>query len=197
MCTPDSRIVQLNLTNNSTGRLSSPDYPLQFPSVSACYWRLKAPTGYRIKLRFTTLNIQGNCKENINGTEWIRVDDHFTTDFSSVASYWGTYCGGVQPPVIYSTRNELQVFFTSSYTGGKDDKSAKQPQQSTDIGFYAIYEVTTQGNNLLITMHRSHCKLRTKRDKQGKALNRDTQRFIAVDICLEGLNRLGNSDLAI
>ena len=152
MCTPNNSIIQLNLTHNSTGRVSSPDYPLRFPSVSACYWRLNAPEGYRIKLRFTTLNIQEDCAENVYGAEWIRLDDYFTTDFSSVASYWGRYCGVVQPPVIYSTRNELQVFFTANNTGGMDYSSAKPAQQSTEIGFYAVYEVVTQGNDLFITI---------------------------------------------
>ena len=142
MCTPDNSIVQLNLTHNSTGRLSSPDYPLQFPPVSACYWRLKAPYGYRVKLQFTTLNIQGNCKDGVDGGQWARVDDFFTTDFKSVVSFWGRFCSGEQPPVIYSTRNELQLFFTNNYTGSEVTKSVKQKlPPSTNIGFYATYEV--------------------------------------------------------
>ena len=142
VCTRDHSIVHLNLTYNSTGRLSSPDYPLQFPPVGACYQRLKAPDGYRVKLQFSTINIQGNCKEDGKG-EWIRVDDFFTTDFSSVSSFWGRFCSRVQPPVIYSTRNELQVFFTSNYSSGEAEKSDKP---NKGIGFYATYSVAPQGN---------------------------------------------------
>lgn len=146
VCTPNNRIVQQNLTHNSTGRLSSPDYPLQFAPVSACFWRLKAPDGYSVKLHFTTLNIDGDCKEDVNEGEWVRVDDYFTSDFGSVASFWGRFCNGEPPPVIYSTRNELQVFFTSNYTSYKDHRSAgKQVDSSANSGFYATYEVTPQG----------------------------------------------------
>ena len=142
VCTGDNRIFQLNLTHNSTGRVSSPDYPLQFPTVSSCYWRIKAPNGYRVKLQFTTINIQGNCREDVEG-DWIRVDDFFTSDFGSVASFWGRFCGNVQPPVIYSTSNELQVFFMSNYTSEK--------QVGTNNGFYATYNVVPQGNVIRIT----------------------------------------------
>lgn len=145
VCTAGDGSVQLNLTHNSTGRLSSPDYPLQYPPVSACYWRLKAPDGYQVKLHFTTLNIEGDCKESVNEGEWVRVDDYFTTDFDSVTSFWGKFCKGVQPPLIYSTRNELQVFFTSNYTSNRDYNGGKQADSSTNNGFYAAYEVTPQG----------------------------------------------------
>ena len=146
MCTDKNRFIQLNLTQNSTGRISSPDYPLQYAAVSACYFRLQAPEGYRIKLDFTTLNIAENCEQEQRRYEWIRVDDVFTTDFNSVASYWGTFCGQVQPPVIYSTRNELQIFFTSNYTSNEADRNAHQRQTIDSLGFYAIFGVTPQGN---------------------------------------------------
>ncbi|XP_078352602.1 dorsal-ventral patterning tolloid-like protein 1 [Oculina patagonica] len=144
ICTAGNGIVQLNLTHNSTGRLSSPDYPLQYPPVSACYWRLKAPDGHQVKLHFTTLNIEGDCKDNVNEGEWVRVDDYFTTDFYSVTWFWGKFCKGVQPPLIYSTRNELQVFFTSNYTSNRDYNGYKQADSSTNNGFYATFEVTPQ-----------------------------------------------------
>lgn len=121
--------------------MSSPDYPIQYPSVSACYWRLQAPDGYQIKLRFTTLNIGGDCHEDMNQGDWVRVDDYFVTEFGRVSSFWGKFCKGAQPPLIYSTKNELQVFFTSNYTISSDFESRKQE------GFYATYEVTPQQGN--------------------------------------------------
>ncbi|XP_068690309.1 tolloid-like protein 2 isoform X1 [Montipora capricornis] len=151
VCTDNNRFIQLNLTHNSTGRISSPDYPLQYAAVSACYFRLHAPEGYRIKLDFTTLNIAENCEHEQRRSEWIRVDDVFTTDFNSVASYWGTFCGQVQPPVIYSTRNELQIFFTSNYTSNEADRNAHQRQTIDSLGFYAIFGVTPQ-------VHTSRCR---------------------------------------
>lgn len=75
----------------------------------------------------------------------MRVDDFFTADFGSVTSFWGQYCKGVQPQVIYSTRNQLQIFFTSNYSIGKDYISGKQVDPNSATGFYATYEVTQQG----------------------------------------------------
>ncbi|XP_074610724.1 tolloid-like protein 2 [Acropora palmata] len=144
VCSDSNRIIQLNLKQNSTGRVSSPDYPLQYFQVTGCYWRFKAPKGYRIKLRFTTLSIEDNCKQEEKGTELIRVDDFFTTNFRSVTSFWGIFCGSVKPPVIYSTGNVLQVFFTSNYTNNNDVRSGKQTKTSNNIGFYATYELTPQ-----------------------------------------------------
>lgn len=146
MCTPNNSVVSLNLTQDSTGRLASPDYPLQFPPIGSCYWRLKAPDGYRVKLQFKKLNIQGDCKNGINGGNGVRVDDSFVADFDSVPSYWGRFCSPVQPPVIYSTRNQLQVFFTTNFTSSseytKGDNLLPSPNTT---GFYASYEVIPQG----------------------------------------------------
>lgn len=73
------------------------------------------------------------------------MDDYFTTDFGSVTAFWGKFCKRVQPPLIYSTRNELQVFFTSNYTSSRDYSSGKLADPSTNNGFYATYEVTPKG----------------------------------------------------
>ena len=75
----------------------------------------------------------------------MRVDDYFTTDFGSVISLWGHFCKDVQPQVIYSTRNELQIFFTSNYSNGKDYSSSKQVDPNSATGFYGTYQVTPQG----------------------------------------------------
>ena len=150
VCSDSNRIIQLNLNKNSTGRVSSPDYPLQYFQVTGCYWRFKAQEGYRIKLRFTTLSIVDNCKQEEKGTELIRVDDFFTMNFRSVTSFWGIFCGSVKPPVIYSTGNVLQVFFTSNYTNNNDIRSGNQTK-TRNTGFYATYELTPQGNYLLIS----------------------------------------------
>lgn len=95
-------------------------------------------------LNFTSLSIGGNCEEDGHQGELMRVDDFFTADFGSVTSFWGQYCKGVQPQVIYSTRNELQIFFTSDYSIGKDYSSGKQVDPNSATGFYATYEVTQQ-----------------------------------------------------
>lgn len=77
----------------------------------------------------------------------MRVDDYFITEFGRVSSFWGKFCSGDRPPLIYSTKNELQVFFTSNYTGNRNFKSDGQADPSTNKGFYATYEVTPQQGN--------------------------------------------------
>ena len=92
----------------------------------------------------------------------MRVDDHFITKFGRVSSFWGKFCRGDRPPLIYSTKNELQVFFTSNYTSNRDFKSDRQSDPSTNKGFYATYEVTPQQGNeqirFLNTLHTQSCK---------------------------------------
>ena len=75
----------------------------------------------------------------------MRVDDYFVTEFGRVSSFWGKFCRGATPPLIYSTKNELQVFFTSNYTSIRDFKSDRQADPNE--GFYATYEVTPQPGN--------------------------------------------------
>ena len=151
VCTHNNSIVQLNLTRNATGHLSSPDYPFQFPPIGACYWRIKAPDGHRVKLQFTTMNISGNCEGDINDGEWVRVDDYFIGDFKSVTSFWGRFCSSASPPPIYSTRSELQVFFTSNYSINTDSEGLERfnSDQRRNHGFYATYEVIKQGKEHL------------------------------------------------
>ena len=93
----------------------------------------------------------------------MRVDDYFITEFGRVSSFWGKFCSGDKPPLIFSTKTELQVFFTSNYTSYRGFKSDRQADPSTDKGFYATYEVTPQQGNeripfLLIPFILSHVK---------------------------------------
>lgn len=90
------------------------------------------------------------------------MDDYFITEFGRVSSFWGKFCSGDKPPMIYSTKNELQVFFTSNYTSNRDFKSDTQADSNTNKGFYATYEVTPQQGNeripFLNTLHTQSCK---------------------------------------
>lgn len=85
----------------------------------------------------------------MNEGDWVRVDDYFVTDFDSVSSFWGKFCKGAQPPLIYSTKSKLQVFFTSNNTSNRDFKSGKQADPNANKGFYATYEVTPQGKECI------------------------------------------------
>lgn len=85
----------------------------------------------------------------MNEGDWVRVDDYFVTDFGSVSSFWGKFCKGAQPPLIYSTKSKLQVFFTSNNTSNRDFKSGKQADPNANKGFYATYEVTPQGKECI------------------------------------------------
>jgi len=96
----------------------------------------------------------------MNEGDWVRVDDYFVTDFGQVFSFWGKFCDGARPPLIYSTKNKLQVSFTSNYTSNRDSKSDRQADPNE--GFYATYEVTPQQGNerirFLNTLHSQSCK---------------------------------------
>jgi len=96
----------------------------------------------------------------MNEGDWVRVDDYFVTEFGRVSSFWGKFCRGARPPLIYSTKNELQVFFTSNYTSNRDFKSDQQADSNE--GFYATYKVTPQQGNeripFLKTLHSQSCK---------------------------------------
>lgn len=60
-----------NATTNTTeidgvlarGKVTSPDYPAYYPSLLDCFWRIKAPAGFTLRIRFDDLNIEssGGC----------------------------------------------------------------------------------------------------------------------------------------
>lgn len=75
------------------------------------------------------------------------MDDTFKTDLTEIVSRtrWGRFCGDTLPPTLYSTRNRLQVFFTTNSSQQvANNNRASEPNHGKE-GFYVTYEVVEQG----------------------------------------------------
>ena len=114
--------------NGSSGVVSSPGFPGNFPTSATCIWSIKVPSG-RIKLTFHnfTLNPGENtdCSGGAQGNRVIITnvasDDKIDGDFK--------LCGQKIPPPVYSVSTNMQVQLHSS--------SFAHP------GFNASYETVT------------------------------------------------------
>ncbi|XP_035278810.1 CUB domain-containing protein 2 [Anguilla anguilla] len=104
---------------------TSPHYPNIYPNNINCHWTINLETGYRIKLFFTSMELE----DRNSLTDECDYDSVSVHDGSSEADpLLGRWCGSDQPPTLLSKANKLLVIlntdrnsaykgFSASYTG--------------------------------------------------------------------------------
>ncbi|KAM4552130.1 CUB domain-containing protein 2 [Odontesthes bonariensis] len=93
-----------------SGNFSSPHFPNIYPNNINCHWSITLAAGYRIKLFFPVMDLEGrNSLSN-------------ECDYDSVAVYdgdsqrdtlLGRFCGREQPPILVSKGNKLLVVLST------------------------------------------------------------------------------------
>ena len=65
-------IVSVNLTANNGlgvfggGIIQSPNYPSYYPSHHECFWKIKPPEGYSVRVIFADVDIEGTTPSSCN-----------------------------------------------------------------------------------------------------------------------------------
>ncbi|PFX28545.1 Tolloid-like protein 2 [Stylophora pistillata] len=101
----------------SAGVIYSPNFPWSYTAYSSCDWRIEAPSGERVHLKFIRFHVgyYSNCDYS-----YVEVRDGYYN------SLLGKYCGSQIPASVSSSSNSLTVKFRSSY--------------ATYSGFLALYQ---------------------------------------------------------
>ena len=88
------------LVTGSSGFISSPNFPNNFPQYSSCIWNITVPSGYIINVSFHHVDLGWN-------------GDRVT--ITNVASYREPFqlYGSSPPDPVYSVGNSIRVIFTS------------------------------------------------------------------------------------
>ncbi|KAL2082908.1 hypothetical protein ACEWY4_020681 [Coilia grayii] len=93
---------------SGAGSFSSPYYPNYYHENAHCSWRLSAPSGQRILLTFSDLELERCCT-----CDYITVYDGPTTGYSKL----GQLCHNSSVNTFHSSSNYLTVVFRSDRTG--------------------------------------------------------------------------------
>ena len=118
--------IQLSATCSGTydkgkHEITSPDYPHNYHKSITCTWKLEAPHGRRIEIKFLDFYLQQgrDCKYDwIEGyDDWIEVFDGGSDSSPSIK---GRICGSKRPPDIVSSTNKL---FLKFHTRGRSSKT--------------------------------------------------------------------------
>ena len=152
ICSPFGHtVVNVTLTSGASGSSSSPDFPLKLPATVVCFWRFVAPAGFRVRLRFTSFRLNGHCRRGEERGAWIEVDDT-RPDISGASprTTWGRFCGEVRPPTLYSTGNQLLVYFTTNYSSSFTKSKASSELKEAHEGFYMTYGVVKEGETCAV-----------------------------------------------
>lgn len=109
------------------GNFSSPQYPHSYPNNIKCRWTIQLPLGYRIKVFFLDLDLEGR-NSLTDGCDY----DHLAVfdGGTEKASLLGKWCGREMLSPIISSRNNLLLVlhtdrnianrgFSVAYFGGK------------------------------------------------------------------------------
>ncbi|XP_027962745.1 CUB domain-containing protein 2 [Eumetopias jubatus] len=86
------------------GNFSSPQYPSAYPNNIHCHWTIRLPPGYRVKVFFLDLDLEGP-----NSLTRTCDFDHLAAfdGASEEASLLGNWCGHHLPAPVTSSRNQL------------------------------------------------------------------------------------------
>lgn len=110
-----------------SGNFTSPNFPNIYPNNINCHWSITLEAGYRIKLFFPVMDLEGrNSLSDECDYDSVSVYD----GDSQADALMGRWCGREQPPSIISKGNQLLVVlstdrneahrgFSASYLGGK------------------------------------------------------------------------------
>uniref|UniRef100_A0A4W3K7X0 Cubilin n=1 Tax=Callorhinchus milii TaxID=7868 RepID=A0A4W3K7X0_CALMI len=101
----------------------SPNWPNPYPSNVQCIYVIRQPSGERIDLNITHMDLASNCS-----LDYVEVRD----GDSETDPLIGKFCGSTIPAVITTSRNNLWIKFKSSDSFQKG-------------GFRAIYQVACGG----------------------------------------------------
>lgn len=120
--------------NKSSGSFHSSNHPFPYPVISLCTWNITAPTGYRIKLSFSSMDIDPS-QHCISDS--MKIRDGMTRE----SPLLGRYCGNnsaIPLPVVSSGPNMLVILTSDGInkaTGFLADYSMIPPHQSEYFTF--------------------------------------------------------------
>ncbi|XP_061694355.1 CUB domain-containing protein 2 isoform X1 [Syngnathoides biaculeatus] len=108
------------------GNFSSPNFPQIYPNNINCHWSISLAPGYRIKLFFPVMDLEGrNSLTDACDYDWVAVYDGEEQEAHALMGRW---CGAERPPSLISRGNKMLVVlstdrdeahkgFTASYLG--------------------------------------------------------------------------------
>ncbi|XP_048462936.1 cubilin [Rhincodon typus] len=118
---------------DSKGILTTPNWPNAYPSNRQCVYIIRQPTGERIHLQFTYMDLESN---NSCSSVSVEVRDGET----ELDPLINKFCGSTLPAPITTNGNKLWIKFESDISASKG-------------GFIALYEVacggTLNGNGVI------------------------------------------------
>ncbi|XP_063048657.1 deleted in malignant brain tumors 1 protein-like [Engraulis encrasicolus] len=127
---------------SGSGTFSSPYHPSYYHDNAYCVWRLSAPSGQRILLTFTELELERCCS-----CDYVTVHDGPSTGYSQL----GKLCHNSSQAAFHSSSNHLTVLFRSDNSGVSRGFQAEFISSlSTDNG-----RVQCSGDNMNIVISRA------------------------------------------
>ncbi|XP_043940794.1 CUB domain-containing protein 2 [Protopterus annectens] len=94
-----------------SGRITSPEYPENYPNAAECRWVIQVSNCTVIKLVFYDFQLENNEKCNF---DYVAIFDGANMS----AKHLGHYCGNVKPPDMVSATNEILILFVSDFNIG-------------------------------------------------------------------------------
>ncbi|MEQ2175991.1 hypothetical protein GOODEAATRI_023474, partial [Goodea atripinnis] len=151
-----------------SGNFSSPHFPNIYPNNINCHWSITLEAGYRIKLFFPVVDLEGrNSLSDECDYDSVSVYD----GDSQADALIGRWCGRERPPsliskgnkllVVLSTdRNEAHRGFTATYLGGKCVCACLLSGANENIN--SVYPVGTAGLRYVLHTVYSTCSFNPK-----------------------------------
>ncbi|KAI6211378.1 putative cubilin [Aphelenchoides besseyi] len=99
--------------NDPSGRLTSPNFPENYPSHMFCVYDILQPNdGQGIRLTFDEFNVENVASRTDCGFDVVRIYEYFNNE-KDHGKMLGEYCGIKVPPPLLTESNRLSLVFLS------------------------------------------------------------------------------------
>jgi len=114
---------------DTSGVVTSPNFPAPYNQTSDCYWTLKVPPGQLIEVKFTSFHV-GASRDRCGSADYIEIiDGQVDPAFRRLTP---RYCGTDTPAVHTSDSNIVTLHYvTSTNNSGMGWRALYQIQQET------------------------------------------------------------------
>ena len=106
--------ITITLPTGSSGNVSSPNFPSNYPNSMTCRWIITVPQGHLVRLSFNDFQLT-SCFVSCSSCDHLEVRDG--TDDSS--AQLARYCGTELPYDVQSSGQSLWIEFVSTSTNNE------------------------------------------------------------------------------
>ena len=108
----------LTASSSTTDVVTTPNYPSNYPTSTSCQWKITAPSGYVVQLKFTNFKIYGSLSGSCTSSLYDSLSI-YDSSYAQSSKLLGKYCGSYVPGNLVSQGRYMFLKFSANSLYGR------------------------------------------------------------------------------